>query len=182
VFPCRWTISTNFIPDRRLTLFACFLLLLLHVSLFVWQQTLLDPASTLYVWELPPAWGVVGVRCALSAYAAYCLLRTWRLETERARRQFYAVWAALALAWLLSLPVAVSVATALDTWLRRRVVFGVLHSAQAALLCALAYLFRPFRKNRFVAILRPDEARAFGNNNMQVFPMQAEPAVEFTTV
>src|SRR5689334_22207573 len=71
-----WTISTNFIPDRRLSLFVVAILFLLYIALFVWVQEIMDPASVLYIYETPPGWTVVAVRCALGLYVIYCVVKT----------------------------------------------------------------------------------------------------------
>lgn len=176
-----WAISTNYLPDKRASYLIILLLFWLYVALFIWQQKILDPASVLYVYETPPGWAIVAVRCILTLWAFWCLIHTYQLESERSKRQFYLVWGFLALAWLISLPIIVGIATNLETWMRKRVVFGILNSVQAFIYLALTYLFRPFRSNRYVSILKPDEARAFGNNNMQIFPSM-EPIVEFTNI
>lgn len=175
-----WAISTNYLPDRRFTYMVIGVLFLLYIALFIWQQKILDPASVLYVYETPPGWAIVAVRSALTLWGLVCVVRTYRLEGEKRRQQFYIVWGVLAVLWLVSLPIIVGIATALETWLRRRVVFGLLNSATAAIYLILTYLFRPFRSNRYVSILNPNETRAFGNNNMQVFP-SAGP-IEFATI
>ena len=177
-----WAISTNFLPDRRVTYMVIGVLLLLYIALFIWQQKILDPASVLYVYETPPGWAIVGVRCALTLWGAWCVVHTYRLESEKRRRQFYIVWGILAVLWLVSLPIIVGIATVLETWLRRRVVFGLLNSVTAAIYLILAYLFRPFRSNRYVSILNPNETRAFGNNNMQVFPSAGGETIEFANI
>jgi len=165
-----WAISTNYIQDRRLGYLILFALLVLYCALFGWQQAVLDPAAVVYIYELPPGLAIVAVRGALTLWAAWCLYSTYRMESERPKKQFYLVWAVFALGWLASLPIIVGIAHALESWLRQRVVFGIVNSVQAAVYLALTYLFRPFRSNRYVSILNPQESRAFGSNNMQVFP------------
>lgn len=103
-------------------------------------------------------------------YSIWCTVATFRLETEHRKKQFYIVWGALAAIWLLSLPIIVIIAHYIESWKRQRVVFTLTLAVQATMFLALTYLFRPFRSNRYVDILKPDETRAFGNNQMQVFP------------
>ena len=160
-----WAISTNFLPDKRTSYLVIALLFLLYVALFIWQQEILDPASVLYVYETPPGWTIVAIRCLLVLWACWCLVHTYQLETEFRKKQFYLVWSVIALTWLGSLPVIVGIAHELPSWVRRRIVFGLVNSVQAALYIALTYLFRPFRSNRYVDILKPDESRAFGQTN-----------------
>jgi len=124
------------------------------------------------VYQTPPGLAIVGVRCALVLWAARCLWRTFTQESELPKRQFYLVWAIIALAWIGSLPVIVGIAVALPSYMRQRIVFAIVNTVQALLYLSLTYLFRPFRSNRYVSILNANESRAFGGeSNMQVFPM-----------
>jgi hypothetical protein len=173
-----WAISTNYIPDRRVTYVVIVILFLLYVALFIWVQEIMDPASVLYIYETPPGWTVVAIRSALAVYAIFCVIRTYNLEKETSKRQFYLVWLLLAVFWLISLPLIVGIAHYLESWKRRRVVFGLVNCVQGAMYIVLTYLFRPFRSNRYVDILKPDESRAFGTNQMQIFPSGP---IEFST-
>ncbi len=166
-----WAISTNHIVDRRAGFIIIFVLFVLYCALFGWQQQLLDPAAVLYVYETPPGYAIVAVRCALVLWAGRCLWVTYRLESDLPKRQFYLVWSVLALGWIASLPIIVGIAVSLPSYMRQRIVFGIVNSVQCLLFLCLTYLFRPFRSNRYVGILNPNESRAFGTNNMQVFPM-----------
>jgi hypothetical protein len=149
----------------------------LYIALYIWSQKIMDPASVLYIYETPPGWTVVAVRLLLMLYSIYCCIQTYHLETVHSKKQFYIVWCVIAASWLLSLPIIVIIAHYIESWKRQRAVFALTQSIQAAMFIVLTYLFRPFRSNRYVDILKPDETRAFGNNNMQVFPAAS---VEFT--
>jgi len=166
-----WTISTNFVQSKRLIIVIISTLFLLYIALFVWSEYLMDPASVLHRYETPPGWTIVGARVALVLYGIVSLAHTWWLEREERKRQFYILWAFIAGIWLLTLPIIALVAHfCIETWRRRVCVFGVEHTVQSCMFLILTYLFRPFRSNRYIQILKPDESRAFGKNNMQIFP------------
>lgn len=165
-----WSISTNYLVDRRFTFMIVFILGCLYISLFIWSQTIMDPASVLYIYETPPGWTIVGIRSLLTLYCVYSILKTRSFEYDTRKRQFYLVWLFVATCWLISLPITVGVATKIETWKRQSVVFGIVNTIQAILYGIFIYLFRPFRTNRFVEILQPDENRAFGTNQQQIFP------------
>ena len=46
-----WPVSTNFIPERRRTFIILFLYFIAYLILFAYQTKMMDPASTLYVYE-----------------------------------------------------------------------------------------------------------------------------------
>lgn len=175
-----WTISTNYIPDRRITYLGIFVLFLLYIAVFVWTRTIMDPAAVLYMYATPPGYAVVGIRAALTLWVVFYVIRTFMLEKARNKRQFYLVWLVFASLWLASLPVIVGVASILDSWVRQSIVFGLTTSVQAVIYLALTYLFRPFRSNRYFDVLRPDEQRAFGTNTQQIFP-GAPGDIQFST-
>ena len=174
-----WAISTNYIPWKRILILILFLLWIFYITLFIWQQYIMDPASVLYVYETIPGWTIVSIRGALTIVAAVFLVQTYQIEQEHTKKQFYLVWSFFSLIWLMSLPWVVGIAHLTESWKRQRVVFALTNSIQAAMYIILTYLFRPFRSNRYVDILKPDETRAFGTNNMQIFPSAP---VEFTTI
>jgi hypothetical protein len=179
-----WTISTNHVADQRVCVAAIGVLTLLYIALFIWAQKIIDPASTLYIYETPPGWAIVGVHCALTAWALWSTHRTLSLEIETVKRQFYCLWCTFACLWLMCLPLLVGAAHNSDTWIRQRVVFGGQTSITLIMYGVLTYLFRPFSSNRYFTLLKPGEQRAFGDQQ-QVFPENPDAnkqEITFTTI
>lgn len=168
-----WTISTNFVIHARRQFAFLALYWIAYLIFFAWQQLLQDPATTLFVYSSVPGLALVLLRLVSLALFLYNLQQTFRAEHDAPRRRFYVVLLCSGTWWICMLPLIVLIAAQIDSWQRAKVVYAMTHIVHIGALLLLMWLFRPFRRNRFFVVMRPDECRAFGDRSqqMQTFPM-----------
>ena len=84
-----WGVTGKLLFDRiRLTTLSV-LLALSYFVLFLWQRVGRDRASTLYLYDSVPGALIIVVRVGAFVWFMYSLLRTYRLEPDALRKNFY---------------------------------------------------------------------------------------------
>lgn len=119
------------------TVVAVVVLLGLYIALYVWIHYIRHGWETTYDYETGLGWAIVGVRGLLTIYvlvaSVFAYLRT--------RAKFYLGWIFFAVCWMVSLCVFVGIAHTFEAWQRRRIVFGLMASVQAAIYIVLICFF-----------------------------------------
>lgn len=165
-----YTISTNHIASRKYTYFALFLYMLLHVLVLVWDQYVADPADILYIYESPPGVVIMVLRVLMLLYMLKNYNETYGYENKATRRSFYQFMAITTSLVMLAPPITTLAATEMKSWDRARTIFAVTNGTDTITYLLMFLIFRPWDGNRFIKVLSPEDSKAFGTNNMQVFP------------
>ena len=140
-----WTISTTQILDRAQLIFGIMFLLLLYMSLALWDLFYRDPASSMYIYDSAPGLSIAATHVVFLCWFSKTIYGTLQLEYSPVRRKFFVeVWATYAF-YLLILPVAVSIATFVQPWMRQKVVEYVLELCNTFAYVCLIYIMWPSR-------------------------------------
>ena len=99
------------------------------------------------------------------------LFQTFKYENELFKKAFYVILAWYFSLWYLSMPVTVLIAHFLSSWVREKIVVGIVYSINSLTFGILAFLFRPSKGNRYFSVLDPKAKVEFGTNKLQIFPM-----------
>lgn len=165
-----YTISTNFLANRRLTYAALGMYMVLHITIYIWDKTVTDPATVVYLYESTPGIFLIILRVCILLAMLKNYYETIEYEQKAGRKQFYRTMAIFTSCVMLSMPFTTLIALEMPSWDRAKTMFAVNNGFEIASYLILTYIFRPWEGNRFISILDPLDTVAFGSNNMQVFP------------
>ncbi|XP_011310566.1 transmembrane protein 145-like [Fopius arisanus] len=99
------------------------ILIVLQLTLFIYQSAIFDPGLVLYIYESPPGLALLALRIFVWGIFVLCCWRTSRKSTTKFR--FYASLLVLGSVWFLCHPLTVLVITFIvDKWIRESVVKG----------------------------------------------------------
>jgi len=165
-----WTISTMHVTPRRLLNMTLFLLAIAYVALFLWGTLGVDPASVLYIYESPPGYIIIALRILILFYFAFNIRKSYMCESrhQKTKKLFYFIFGVGYSVWFIAMPLTVLIAHFSESWVRQRTVTILTLCIDCCSYLGFAWLFRPFRSNKFVAILDP--MITFGTNTLQVYP------------
>jgi len=165
-----WTISTMHVAPRRLLNAVLFLLSVAYVALFLWGTLGEDPASVLYIYESAPGYIIIALRLLILFYFGFNIRKSYICESrhQKTKKQFYLIFGVGYAVWFIAMPLTVLFAHYAHSWVRQRSVTILTLCIDLCSYAGFAVLFRPFRANKFVAILDP--MVTFGTNTLQVYP------------
>ncbi|XP_063976402.1 transmembrane protein 145-like isoform X2 [Diachasmimorpha longicaudata] len=120
-----YTVTRSSLTSKEVKYVAYFvgILIVLQLTLFVYQSEIFDPGLVLYIYESPPGFGLLTLRTFAWGIFVTCCWRTSRKTTTKFH--FYASLLSLGSIWFLCHPLTVLVITlAVDRWIRESVVKG----------------------------------------------------------
>ncbi|OQR92525.1 hypothetical protein ACHHYP_03606 [Achlya hypogyna] len=144
-----WTINTVALEGQAQLTTVMGLLLVLYISLAMWYLILLDPASTLYMYDSWPGIAICALHCLVLGWFASTLVRTRAKEELAEKRAFFTQMGLLFGVYVLSVPVMVTVASILSPWVREKIVDSVTVGIELLLYSVLAFLLWPSRAPKY---------------------------------
>lgn len=148
-----YTITSSELRGRNTTLIITGVTTLLYVILFIIQTTTFtiyntDPATYIISWQTWAAVLILIMRVLLGFHFLWEVRSTYMMEDGESQLRFYQLFAAGYFAWLISLPLIVSIAAACDFVVREKVVEVLFDLVNLAAIVMMGFLLRP-RSNEF---------------------------------
>jgi len=152
-----WSITRNEIRYKGILLAILGVFLLLYVSMFIWQNVGLDPASTTYVYETVPGIIILCIRVLTMAWFLFCLRGSFLDESHPNKRRFYFVFGSIYTVWFLLLPLIVIISS-VDTadWNKYRLVQGMYLTLNALGFGIMIFLFWPSKAAEYFQMTKSD--------------------------
>jgi len=152
-----WAITRNEIRYKGILLAILGLLLVLYVSMFIWQNVGLDPASTTYVYESIPGVIILCIRMVTMGWFLFCLRGSFLDESHPNKRRFYFIFGIIYTIWFLLLPLIVIIAKvdAAD-WNKYRLVQGLYLTLNLLGFGILVFLFWPSKAAEYFQMTKTD--------------------------
>jgi len=149
-----WTITTTVLKPRDRTAVVVLLcvLVLVYLTLFIWDYAAPTPASTLYFYQSVPGYLLLAVRILCLGWFVFCMYQTLQLETAPEKRRFYFIFGGAYGAWLLTMPIIVLIAAVVDPWVMLKTVTVVQVLIDYLSLVALVALMWPTWARRYFII------------------------------
>ena len=107
----------------------------------LWFDVVTDPASVTYIYGTPPGLMLVLLRCFAAVWFTYAVYTTKR--KYRSKRRFYTKFYAFFVLYLLGLPALVWVATAVDLYVRAKLLNGIELALLFVAQAVLAVMYNP---------------------------------------
>lgn len=151
-----WTISTDQIKNR--TRFFVFggLFALAYTLLVIWDLTVRDPASTLYVYESAPGILIVVLDLLTAVWFIVSVHGSHAEEEDPSKSLLYQMIGFGFTLWFIALPSIVGAAALLDPWVREVSVNAMSLTVSTTAYAALAIMLWPGRAEAYFRISTPD--------------------------
>lgn len=149
--------SLSHIQDQRLVLAgALVLFFVMYVILFFWQELGLSPASDTVIYQSAPGFIYLVVRLLTMGYFIFCLVKTFREDTDSSKRTFYVIFGTSFSLWFVSIVLLVLVSFATSPWYRIKIIVPTYLSITAIAYGILIFLLWPSTVSKYFQVAVPD--------------------------
>nr|CAG4646152.1 EOG090X03T7 [Macrothrix elegans] len=156
------------------SIWACYGLV--HVMLYVWDLTELDVIDDVDAYQTWPGWLMLILRVAIMVWFLYCLRYTMAIEHQRNKLDFFLHFGAASLVWFIYLPVVALIALQVPVLWRKKLLLGIIFSANFLAYAVMAHLLWPTRSQQYFLLANDidlgdeleefDESPHIANNTM----------------
>ncbi|EFA78419.1 hypothetical protein PPL_09070 [Heterostelium album PN500] len=147
-----WAISRVTIDEKKIILGVMGILSALYLIMFIWYKAGQDKASTVYMYDTVPGIILLVVRSLAMVWFMWCGYNTYMEENHPAKRKFYTYFGIAFVIWFLALPFICIVASAVDSWIRQKVVLAFYVTFNFLALAGLSILLSPSRASDYFTI------------------------------
>lgn len=149
-----WTVTTSVLTQKWLILIGFAVYVFLYVILIIWNMLWSgdnSPDSSYFYQEIPGILLLV-VRAGSMVWFLVCLLFTIKTDMPNEKRVFFIVYGIVGTVWFISLPIIVTIAAALDPWVRQIIVESIFQVVQFLWMTVFVYLLWPSRAEYYFRI------------------------------
>ncbi len=156
-----WTISSVALEQKKAIFTVVGIFVILYFALLIWDVAARDPASTLYVYDSIPGYLIITLDILTGFWFIQSCVQTYLREIHPDKKRLYIVLCSVYCWWFFAIPIFVGIASALEPWVREKVVTSIQVTANTVAYALLAFIFWPTRASTYFKLQKnpADEAQ-----------------------
>ena len=155
-----WCISTEKLENKNAITWGFGAVGCCYFLLLMWAAGR-DRASTMYVYDSGPGFGIIILNILGGLLFAYTINRTREREQDDEKKKFYFLLGVIYIFWFLHLGVVVPIAAALDPWVREKTVYVIQMVVISVSYTGMLYFVWPGSKSILHKVIAPNVSEEY---------------------
>jgi len=122
---------------------------LVHILLYVWDLTEVGVIEDIDEYQTWPGWLMLILRILIMGWFLYCLRATMAYEHHENKLHFFLHFGAASLVWFIYLPIVALIALQVSVLWRKKLLLGIVYSADFLANAFMAHLLWPTRSQQY---------------------------------
>lgn len=152
-----WAITRKELTWRPVLFSIWALYGLVHCLLYTWDLTEIDVIDDITEYETWPGWLMLILRIGIMVWFLFCLRSTMAFEHQKSKLDFFLHFGAASLVWFIYLPIVALIALRVSVLWRKKLLLGIVGSANFLAYAVMAHLLWPTRSQQYFLLANEND-------------------------